>query len=238
MAEIQEIHGNLFTSPCAVVVNTVNCVGVMGAGVALECRYRFPGLFEYYEPFCLSGQLQPGKLLLFRGSTPQILCFPTKKHWKDPAQVSYIEAGLEKFSATYQEKGIESIAFPHLGCSHGGLSWDDQVRPIMYRHLSPLMNLRVEIYSFDPHAADPLFDQLCERLRGVSRPAIATTLDLRTQQVNRLMDAIESGGISNMLALQQSDGVGPKTTIKVYEFLHRTNRAHATPPCPETLFET
>jgi len=95
VAEILEIHGNLFASSCAVLVSSVNCVGVLGVGVALDCRYRFRGLFQSYKRQCLAGQIHPGKLLLFRRSTPQILCFPTKKHWKDSSHLSYIEAGLE-----------------------------------------------------------------------------------------------------------------------------------------------
>jgi len=221
VAEILEIHGNLFASSCAVLVSSVNCVGVMGAGVALECRYRFPGLFQSYKRQCLAGQIHPGKLLLFRRSTPQILCFPTKKHWKDSSHLSYIEAGLEKFSTTYQERGIESIAFPHLGCSLGGLSWHEQVRPVMYRHLSPLPKLRVELYSIDPRAADPLFDKLRAHLRGMSRPNVAAMLGLPIQQANRLLDAIDSGNVVSMCALQQSTGVGTKTTTRVYDFLHR-----------------
>jgi len=221
MAEIKEIHGNLFTTTCQVIVNTVNCVGVMGAGVALECRYRFPGLFEFYEPFCVSRQLEPGKLLLFRDSKPQVLCFPTKKHWKDLAHAAFVEAGLVKFASTYRAKGIKSIAFPHLGCSNGGLEWEHEIRPLMYRYLEPLSELTVEIYSFDPHAADPLFDNLAERLRGISLKNVASATGLRTQQVNRLMEAMDSGEVSTMLALQQCKGVGPKTIPKLYEFLQR-----------------
>lgn len=240
MASIREIHGNIFATTCQVLVNTVNCVGVMGAGIALECRYRFPGLLEYYEQFCQSGELQPGKLLLFRDSMPQVLCFPTKKHWKDPAQISYIEDGLQKFASTYRAKRIESIAFPHLGCSHGGLRWEEQVRPIMVQYLAPLPDLRVEIYSFDPHAADALFDQLCELVRGVPRPAVASTLRLRTQQVNRLMDAIESGEVANMLGLQQYGGIGSRTMEHVYESLYRIHRQQTSSvqDRPESLFES
>lgn len=221
MADIREIHGNLFATTCDVLVNTVNCVGVMGAGVALECRYRFPGLFEYYERFCVSAELEPGKLLLFRESKPQILCFPTKKHWKDPARGEYVEAGLAKFAETYVARGISSVAFPHLGCSNGGLVWDDEIRPLMYRYLESLPGLRVEIYSFDPHSSDPLFDDLAARLRGVPRRTNADLIGLRIQQMNSLAEAVECGEVSTMLGLQQSKGVGPASIVKVYEFLQR-----------------
>lgn len=221
MADIREIHGNIFTTTTEVLVNTVNCVGVMGAGVALECRYRFPGLFEFYEPFCLSGDLTPGKLLLYRESRPQVLCFPTKRHWKDPSKLEYVTAGLAKFAETYRDRKIRSIAFPHLGCSHGGLRWEDEVRPLVYGALADLPDLTIEIYSFDPMAADPIFDEFVMHTQGVERKTLAASIGLRLQECNKMMHAVESGRIVNMLSLQKAPGVGPKSITKVYEFIRR-----------------
>jgi O-acetyl-ADP-ribose deacetylase (regulator of RNase III) len=221
MATIREIHGNIFRTTCQVLVNTVNCVGVMGAGIALECQYRFPGLFEYYEPFCARRELKPGVLLLYRQSKPMILCFPTKKHWKHPSRVEFIEAGLSTLVSKCREWSIESLAMPYLGCSHGGLSWEDQVRPLVYRYLEHASDLKVEVYSFDPHASDPPFNDLVERLRGLSRAVIAERIGLRMHQVDRLLDALNSGEISNMMALQQTKGLGTKSIKKIYSYLQR-----------------
>ena len=118
MAQISEITGNIFTSSCEVVTVTVNCVGVMGAGIAKECRIRHPELYKLYADHCENRLLAPGKLLLWKS---RILCFPTKIDWKHPSRMDFLVAGLDKLAATYQARGIRSIAMPHLGCSHGGL---------------------------------------------------------------------------------------------------------------------
>jgi len=208
----------------------------MGAGIALECRYRFPGLFEHYSRACESGLLKPGLLLLWTKSTPWVLCFPTKAHWKAPSELPYIEAGLQKFADTYRAKGITSVAFPRLGTSHGGLAWDD-VRPLMERVLSRLPELLVEIYSLDPRGADPLFDELVRMTSDGSIAAIQSRFDLRAPQARAIGAALESGEVCNLLSLQQAPGVGPKTTERLYRVL--CDRAAGSHPQSgtSTLFE-
>ena len=218
MAEIREIHGNIFQTDCGVIVNTVNCVGVMGAGMALECKLRFQGLFERYESECQSGAVAPGTLSLFESKDGvQILNFPTKKHWKDPSRLEYVQAGLTRFAEVCLDWGIDSVAFPHLGCSHGGLGWEQDVRPIMFRALEPLEHVRVDIYSFDPSATDALYDSLEECLRGMSPNDVGDMCGLRPQQVNRLLESMESGQVHNMGGLARSKGVGEATLAKVYD---------------------
>ena len=84
---IKEIKGNIFNSKCQALVNTVNCVGVMGKGIALECKLRFPGMFEKYKEFCDTKKIRPGILQLWKNSKPWVLNFPTKMHWKDPSKI-------------------------------------------------------------------------------------------------------------------------------------------------------
>ena len=152
MAEIKEIHGNIFNTTCQTVVNTVNCYGVMGKGLALEFRHRYPDMYEKYRAVCSEKQLKVGMLQLWKHSAPWILNFPTKNHWRQPSRLDYIERGLKKFASEYRKKGITSVAFPQLGTQSGGLDWTD-VKELMYRHLLPLENLSVEIYIFDPLGA-------------------------------------------------------------------------------------
>jgi O-acetyl-ADP-ribose deacetylase (regulator of RNase III) len=134
---IAYVEGDIFDSPAQTLVNPVNTVGVMGSGLALEFKRRHPAMFLRYAEVCRDGRLQLGQLLLYRGADRWILSFPTKQHWKDPSRLEWIEAGLRKFVNTYRSKGIESAAFPMLGCGHGGLRWAD-VGPLMQRVLEPL----------------------------------------------------------------------------------------------------
>lgn len=134
---ITYLKGDIFSSPAQVLVNTVNTVGVMGKGVALEFKKRYPDMFYTYERVCSQKSLDVGKLLLWKGEDKWVLMFPTKKHWRNPSRLEYIEAGLQKFVSTYADRGITSVAFPRLGCGNGGLDWKF-VQPLMERYLKPL----------------------------------------------------------------------------------------------------
>lgn len=139
------VQGNIWDTQCKVLVNAVNCEGVMGAGMALEAKQRFPEMFLSYKHACDQKLLTVGKLQLYTKSSPYwILNFPTKDKWRLPAKEEYIAKGLEKFVATYQEKGITSIAFPMLGCGKGGLT-PSVVLQMMKDYLSSLP-IRIEIY--------------------------------------------------------------------------------------------
>lgn len=132
------VKGNLFQSPAQVLVNTVNTVGVMGKGVALEFKRLFPEMYRQYRDLCERGQFSIGQLWLYKSPQKWVLNFPTKQHWRAPSRVEYIEAGLRKFTQVYSEWGIHSIAFPPLGCGNGQLDFKTQVQPLMERYLRPL----------------------------------------------------------------------------------------------------
>ncbi len=134
---IEYIEGNIFDSPAQVIVNTVNTVGVMGKGLALEFKARYPQMFEKYKEACEKKSLKIGKLMLVSASDHLLLLFPTKENWRFPSKLSYIEKGLKCFCDNYAQRGITSIAFPKLGCGNGDLNWED-VRPLMEKYLSPL----------------------------------------------------------------------------------------------------
>lgn len=135
---ITYIVGDLFQSPAQVLVNTVNTVGVMGKGIALDFKRIYPEMFQQYQGYCERNMFSVGQLWIYKTSHKWILNFPTKKHWRNKSQVKYIEAGLQKFIDTYDAKGINSISFPMLGCGNGELDWETQVRPIMEDYLSDL----------------------------------------------------------------------------------------------------
>ncbi len=141
---IKYLEGDIFSTPAQTIVNTVNTVGVMGKGIALEFKKRYPSMFDNYKFACEKKKLKTGKLMLCYEADHWVLLFPTKEHWRNPSRLEYIEQGLIKFVNIYAESGITSIAFPKLGCGNGELNWDD-VKIIMEKHLK---NLPIDIYIY------------------------------------------------------------------------------------------
>lgn len=136
----------IFESSAQTLVNTVNCVGVMGKGLALEFKNRYPEMFDKYKSFCDKGVFKPGVLWIYKAPDGKwVLNFPTKVDWKNPSELEYIEAGLKKFVEIWKEKEITSIAFPLLGCTNGGLD-PEVVIPVMEKYLSQCEGLDVTIY--------------------------------------------------------------------------------------------
>ena len=137
---IRFTHGDIFAQPAEAIVNPVNCVGVAGAGLALQFKRRHPEAFQAYRRACAEGRLQPGRMLLFdtgRDTPRWIVHFPTKRHWRDPSAIGDIEAGLRGLAATLAGHRIRSVAIPPLGCGLGGLDWR-AVRPLITACLADL----------------------------------------------------------------------------------------------------
>lgn len=140
--------GNLLDSKMQTLVNTVNCVGIMGKGIAFSFKKSFPIMFEDYSRRCNKKTVKLGEPYCYRLAPSKfIINFPTKDHWKQNSRIESIITGLKFLVAHAKEWGIESMAIPPLGCGNGGLSWDE-VRPIMFEYLSQL-NIPIEIYA--PH---------------------------------------------------------------------------------------
>ncbi len=143
---IEVFIGDIFKSKAQTLVNTVNCVGVMGAGLALEFKRRFPDMYEDYVDRCKAHKVKLGEPYLYRRLTPPwILNFPTKDDWRSAARLEDIVRGLEYLEQHYLEWGIASLAVPPLGCGQGGLEWQ-VVGPTLYRHLKRL-SIPVELYA-------------------------------------------------------------------------------------------
>jgi O-acetyl-ADP-ribose deacetylase (regulator of RNase III)/uncharacterized protein YwgA len=138
--------GDLFESRAQTLVNTVNCVGVMGKGVAEQFKARFPEMFEDYKRRTDQKEVRPGEPYLFSDPSGRwIVNFPTKDHWRSPSRLSDIERGLDYLAAHATDWGITSIALPPLGCGNGGLEWSE-VGPLIYSKLHRLP-IDVEVYA-------------------------------------------------------------------------------------------
>jgi O-acetyl-ADP-ribose deacetylase (regulator of RNase III)/uncharacterized protein YwgA len=138
--------GDIFESDAQTLVNTVNCVGVMGKGIALAFKERFPDMFEDYARRCGEGRVKLGEPYLYRRlAPPWILNFPTKDHWRSVSRLQDIVAGLRYLQAHYRQWGIRSLAVPPLGCGQGQLEWR-VVGPTLCRHLKQL-EIPVELFA-------------------------------------------------------------------------------------------
>lgn len=137
--------GNIRDATTQCKVNTVNVVGAMGAGIAVYFRYQYPEMFEKYKKYCKDGIFKVGMLQIYKKTKYDwVINFPTKRHWKDPSKIEYIEMGLQKFVETYKEKGIRSVTFPQMGCGNGGLDWEKEVLPLMEKYLNSV-DIPIEI---------------------------------------------------------------------------------------------
>ena len=142
-------QGNLLEAPVDAVVNAVNTVGVMGKGIALMFKERFPENYKAYAAACKVGEVVVGRMFVTAGvelTGPRwIINFPTKQDWRRPSRLEWLVAGLEDLKEVIREKGIRSIALPALGCGNGGLDWR-VVRPVVEMSLAELVDVEVVVY--------------------------------------------------------------------------------------------
>lgn len=138
--------GDIFLSRVQAIVNPVNCVGVMGKGLALSFKQKFPDMFQWYRRLCSTHSLLPGEIATYsdKGSGKHIICFATKDHWANSSRLEWVKKGLDSFVAHYKTLGITSAAFPMLGTGCGGLD-HDKVLSLMTETLSKC-DIPIEIY--------------------------------------------------------------------------------------------
>ena len=141
-------RGNLLTADVEALVNTVNTVGVMGKGLALQFKRAFPDAFREYERACRAGEVEIGRMhVVERLASPRLLVnFPTKQHWRGASKLEFVEAGLEDLVRVLREHGVSSVAVPALGCGLGGLAWSD-VEPRIRSAFVALPEVRVLLYA-------------------------------------------------------------------------------------------
>ena len=140
------------------IVNAVNSVGVMGKGIALQFKHRWPANFTEYAAACKAGRVRPGRMFIHTlGSLVQpqyVINFPTKEHWREGSRIQFIEEGLVDLVAQVRRLGIRSIAIPPLGCGNGGLRWAD-VRPFIEAAFEPLREVEVRLFEPEGNARAP-----------------------------------------------------------------------------------
>jgi O-acetyl-ADP-ribose deacetylase (regulator of RNase III) len=148
MKMIKFITGDIFENAADIRINTVNCVGVMGAGIALAFKTKYPEMFNDYQRACKAGVIRPGHLHFWKDlySDETIINFPTKRHWREPSRYEDIEAGLIALRKYLFSRGNVRVALPAVGCGHGGLKWD-RIKMMISDYLS---DLEADIIVFNP----------------------------------------------------------------------------------------
>lgn len=148
--------GNILRADTEAIVNTVNCVGFMGRGIAAQFKREYPANFKAYEAACRRKEVVPGRMFMFdtgQLTNPRfIVNFPTKRHWRGASRIEDIESGLVALVGEVEQRGIKSIAIPPLGCGLGGLDWKD-VRPLIERAFQEVPGVRTVV--FEPNDAGP-----------------------------------------------------------------------------------
>lgn len=186
---IEYTRGDILADQSEALVNTVNCVGVMGRGIALQFKNAFPANFKAYAVACKQGEVQPGRLFIYETGqlTPPryIVNFPTKRHWRGKSRMADIEAGLVTLVEWIRERGIGSIAIPPLGSGLGGLDWAD-VRPRIEAALAPFAEVRVSIY--EPAGAPDTRVMTHARQAPTMTPGRAALVELMNRYLAGLLD--------------------------------------------------
>jgi O-acetyl-ADP-ribose deacetylase (regulator of RNase III) len=190
---IEVTRGDILKADAEALVNTVNCVGVMGRGIAAQFKRAYPKNFSAYQQACKRHEVQPGQMLIVETgqlAAPRwVINFPTKRHWRGNSRIEDIDAGLAALIADVRRLGIKSIAVPPLGCGLGGLDWD-VVRPRIERAFTVLPDVTVLL--FEPDGA-PLPKEMI-RSSGVPTmtPGRAVLVGLIERYLAGLMDPFVS----------------------------------------------
>ena len=204
------IVGDILKSKAQTLVNTINCVGIMGKGIALEFKNRFPEMFKDYVQRCERHEVRIGQPYIYKSLFgQQILNFPTKEHWKSVSKVSDIKKGLDYLLVHYKRWGITSIAMPPLGCGNGQLEWK-AIGPLIYEHAKK-MDIPVEMYA--PYGTNP-----------------AELTESFLQNPGKTVKANHNGPRNNRLAFNPA-------WVGLVEILHRIEKQPYHRPIGRTIFQ-
>jgi len=209
-------EGTVFNTNADVLVNTVNCFGVMGAGIALEFKLRYPDMFLKYEEMCKNNEYKVGRPRLYSSKENRILNFPTKNHWRAPSKIEWIEEGLRYFAYNYKKVGIKSIAFPKLGTSNGGLKWED-VKPLMERYLLNLDDIEITICLDELKEAEGIERKMVDDFNSIPFELLKKEFKINIKQsevIERILP------IKRFWVLSTLQGVGERTYEKLFNHFY------------------
>jgi O-acetyl-ADP-ribose deacetylase (regulator of RNase III) len=189
---IELTQGDILRADADAIVNTVNCVGFMGRGIAAQFKRAYPANFRAYEAACKQGEVQPGRMLVFPVSEMParwIINFPTKRHWRANSRIEDIKSGLVALIGEVRQRNIRSIAMPPLGCGLGGLDWAD-VKPLIVQAFAEVPDVRVLLYEPDGAPASETMARSAESPKMT--PGRAALVGLVRRYMSGLMDPFVS----------------------------------------------
>ena len=235
---VEILKGNIFDSNSDILVNTVNCEGFMGKGIALDFKFRFPLMFKRYIEECRIGNIKIGRPWLFKESNPMILCFPTKNLFRFPSKVEYIEKGLDYFIKNYQtlieKHRVKSISFPLLGARSGKLD-AEKSKEVMVNYLRKVKDIEIKIYEFDLKVEDKKFMEIKDKLKGLNIENLKKELNLkgkRKETLDRLYECINSEKIINFAQIQLYE-----FSDNILDAIYSYNKGHKELPKQTELFD-
>ncbi|MGM0411367.1 MAG: macro domain-containing protein [Bacillota bacterium] len=214
---INYYEGTVFNTSAKTIVNTINCVGVMGAGIALEFKLRFPEMYKDYKEKCNKNLVSIGRPYIYSyNGNLWILNFPTKKHWKNKSKLKWIELGLEYFRKNYDNVEIESVAFPKLGTNNGGLKWND-VKNLMEQYLSDL-NIDIYICLNEKDEAEGVEKEMIDLINKVNYKNLIKEVGLSSKQAKTI---IKNKPIKRFWHIKEFNGIGKKSYKKVFRYYYQ-----------------
>ena len=216
---IKYLKGTVFNSNAKAIVNTVNCDGFMGAGLAHEYKLRYPDLYEKYKNDIENGLVKIGKVNFHKIKNDLIIInFPTKNNFKYPSRLSWIEEGLLDFCSTYKSNDITSIAFPKLGTSNGGLDWNE-VKKIMERYLSEL-DIEVYVCLDENQQAEGIEKIMVDNFNNCNLTELLDKIRINERQLSILTQARP---INRFYEIKNLESIGLKTYEKLFDNFYRIN---------------
>lgn len=230
---IKYFEGTIFNVDTQTMVNTVNCTGVMGAGIALEFMLRYPAMFEDYETKCKDKRIMTGKVDYYKNEDgSMIVNFPTKWHFKYPSKLIWIEQGLQDFVKTYQKNGITSVAFPKLGTSNGGLNWNE-VKILMEKYLS---NLDIDVYICldNKKEAEGIEKSMLDKFNSTNIEQLSSLVKLNAKQKDNIQKHIP---YNRFWKISQTESIGMKTYSMIFKHFYGLALGNSQEPSQLSLFD-
>lgn len=213
---LEYFEGTVFNAPVKTYVNAVNCVGIMGAGIALEFKLRFPDMYDDYVNKCKQNKLKIGKPYIYKHSSDiWIMNFPTKNHWKYPSKIEWIEKGLEYFKVNYKKWGVDSIAFPKLGTANGKLDWLE-VRVMMEKYLKDL-DIDVYICLDEKEEAEGIEKIMIDSINDSSIDYLVNNVKINRRQAQAVSSNLP---MDRFWHISKIKGIGIKTYEKLFSYYY------------------
>lgn len=208
-------NSNVFNTDADAIVNTINCVGFMGKGLALEYSLRYPKLLIEYKEKCNKKEIKVGKLFYYKSNDILIINFPTKIDYKFPSKIEWIENGLIDFINTYKKYNIKKVAFPLLGCSNGGLN-RNKVIDLIKKHLD---NLEIEVYiCLDKKNPEGKELEMINMFNSCNIDTLSHYVKLNNIQKEKLRNY--QNNITRFFHISKIEGIGFKTYKNIYDIFY------------------